>query len=68
MTQPFFGVLFVGLISNSDVWLGLECVESVIFWDVLLEGCKGMRDVIGKDLLVELSLGTVVTLEQFGVI
>ena len=68
MVQPFFGVLLVRLFSDSDAWLGLESIKSVISRDVLLEDCKGMRDVIGKDLLVEFSLATVVTLEQFGVV
>lgn len=46
MVQPFFGVLLMSLFSDGDAWLGLQSVESVVFWDVLLEGCKGMRDVI----------------------
>ena len=62
VAQPFFGILLLVRISDGDAGLALKLEKSVIFRDVLLEGGEGMRDVTGQDLLVELSLGTVVSL------
>lgn len=68
MTQPFFGILLMVLISDSDAGLTLKGVKAVISRNVLLEGSKRMRHMIGKDLLIELSLGTVVSLEEFSMV
>lgn len=68
MIEPFFGALLMVFISDSDAGLRLKGVKTEIFGNVLLEGSKRMRHMIGKDLLVELSLGTIVSLEELSMV